>query len=343
MLITNPKQLKTKTMSKVIENPKKYAGTELASTFFRPMLSGATAINLGVRVMYNMPVPTTLNFWKRTPDSLKTYAKGWAGGTDAARFQKTIALSKVKAEMSYSASDYFSMVYELVVGRSDVNLADLSGTELEAAETELFKKAIAESIRATMWLGSTTRVSGFNTFDGFIKQIVADSNLTPTGEQIQKVAMLPMNTAGNAEKLFQSIYEKSKAELRSIKGEGQLAFFVTRDVYENYESSLLSGNLDSVRAAKINGIDALYFRGIPVVDITVDTYLATCADLPRSIAVLTDRRNLAMAVNTSDFPGSEVAMWYNPDELENRQRAIFMAGCDYLMPELIVASFADVI
>jgi hypothetical protein len=28
-------------------------------------------------------------------------------------------------------------------------------------------------------------------------------------------------------------------------------------------------------------------------------------------------------------------MWYNPDLMENRQRAIFMAGCDYLLPELV--------
>lgn len=327
-------------MSKVIENPKKYSGSELATTFFRPMLTGQSATDLGVKVMYNMPVPTTLNFWKRNPDALKAYAKGWAGGTQTDRFQKTIALSKVKAEMSYAASDYFSMVYELVVGKADVNLADLSGTELEAAETELFKKAIAESIRATMWLGDTARANIFNTFDGFIKQIAADSSLTPTGQEIQKVAILPMNVAGNAEKLFESIYAKSSAELRSMKNEGQLVILVTRDVYENYESSLLSGNLDSVRAAKINGIDTLYFRGIPVIDIAVDTYLAACDELPQSMAVLTDRRNLAMAVNTADFPGSEVAMWYNPDELENRQRAIFMAGCDYLMPELIVSSFA---
>ncbi|MEG1414499.1 MAG: hypothetical protein RSC35_04990 [Mucinivorans sp.] len=330
-------------MSKVIENPKKYAGAELASTFFRPMLSGSSAIDLGVRVMYNMPVPTTLNFWRRTPDTLKAYAKGWTGGVETSRYQKTINLSRVKAEMSYAASDYFSMVYELIVGRSEVNLADLSGTELEAAETELFKKAIAESIRATMWLGNTTRATGFNTFDGFIKQIAADSSITPSGEQIQKVAMTNMTTVGNAEKLFQSIYEKRNPELRSMKGEGQLVLLVTRDVYENYESSLLSGNLDSVRAAKINGIDTLYFRGIPVVDIAVDTYMSQCADLPQSVAILTDRRNLAMAVNTSDFPGAEVAMWYNPDELENRQRAIFMAGCDYLMPELMVVSLADVI
>lgn len=326
-------------MSKIIENPKKYTGAELSTVFFRPMLSGASAQELGIRILYNMPVPTTLNFWKRNPDALKAYAKGFQGGSTADRFQKSINLSKVKAEMSYTASDYFSMVYEQVVGRAEVNLSDLSGTELETAETELFARAIAESIRATMWVGSTERATGFNTFDGLLKAIAKDASLTPAEGEIQKVATLPMATAGNAEKLLQTIYDKSAPQLRAMKAEEQLAFFVTRDLYENYETSLLTGALDSVRAAKINGIDQLTFRGIPVVDMGVDNYLASCADLPKSWVVLTDRRNLALAVNTSDVPGSEVAMWYNPDELENRQRAIFMAGTDYLMPELIVASF----
>lgn len=327
-------------MAKIISNPKTYNGVELASTFFRPMLSGASAQQLGIRVMYNMPVPTTLNFWKRTPDALKVFSKGWAGGSSSEKFQKTIALSKVKAEMGYNASDYFSMVYELITNRSDVNLADLSGTELETAETELFKRAIAESIRATMWLGNTARTGEtiiFNTFDGLLKRIKEDSGIG--ANDVKTVPMTAMTAAGAAEKLFKAIYDKSAPELRSMKSEGQLVLLVTRDVYENYETSLLDGNLDSVRAAKIDGIDKLYYRGIEIVDMGIDTYLAACADLPTSWALFTDRRNLALAVNTADFPGSQVAMWYNPDELENRQRAIFMAGCDYLMPELIIASF----
>lgn len=304
------------------------------------MLTGASAEQLGIRILYNMPMPTTLNFWKRTPDALKAFAKGWSGGENSEKFQKTIALSKVKAEMGYDAADYFSMVYELIVANADVNLSDLSGTELEAAETELFKRAIAESIRATMWIGNTARTganASFNTFDGLLKRIKQDAGTA--AEDIATVTMTAMTAASAAEKLFKALYDKSRAELRSMKSEGKLVMLVTRDVYENYESSLLDGNLDSVRAAKINGIDTLYYRGIEVVDMGIDTYLAACADLPASWAILTDRRNLALAVNTADFPGSEVAMWYNPDELENRQRAIFMAGCDYLMPELIVAAF----
>jgi hypothetical protein len=29
-------------------------------------------------------------------------------------------------------------------------------------------------------------------------------------------------------------------------------------------------------------------------------------------------------------------MWYNPDEMENRQRAVFMVGCEILDEELLV-------
>ena len=60
--------------------------------------------------------------------------------------------------------------------------------------------------------------------------------------------------------------------------------------------------------------------------------------MPKSFAFLTDRRNLALAVNTNDYPGTEVRMWYNPDVMENRQRAIFMAGCDFLFPELVTVA-----
>jgi len=45
-----------------------------------------------------------------------------------------------------------------------------------------------------------------------------------------------------------------------------------------------------------------------------------------------------MAVNTADTPGSEVRMWYNPDEMENRQRAVFAIGCEILDEELVCAA-----
>lgn len=324
-------------MSKIISNPKNYKGQELEQVFFRPLLCGPDATDLGIRVLYNMPVPTTLNFWKRGTDLLQKYVAGWNAASMADRFQKTIELFPVKAEMGYGAEDYFSMVYEKLIASPAVNLGDLSGTELETAETELFRMAIAESLRATMWVGDTGRSNGYNTFDGFLKRITADTGAG--ADDVVNVSMPSAVTAADVEDLFKDMYEAASSQLRAMKPDGQLVFLVTRDIAELYEESLMDGSLDSVRAARINGIEHLCYRGIPVVDIQVDAYLTQVGDLARTWAILTDRRNLALAVNTADFPGSEVSMWYNPDEMQNRQRATFMAGCDYLLPELIVAAY----
>lgn len=79
----------------------------------------------------------------------------------------------------------------------------------------------------------------------------------------------------------------------------------------------------------VNGRQGLAYHGIPVIDLHIGSYLKGGL-LPESCCILTDRRNLVLAVNTADFPGTEVRMWYNPDLMENRQRATFMAGCEVL-------------
>lgn len=319
-------------MSK-IENIKTYSGVDLDNIFFRPMLTGKNAEELGIKVMYNMPMPTVLHFWHRTGDILQTYSQGgWSGSTPASKFQKTIQLFKVKAELGYGADNYFSSVYELITGRPDVNLQDLSGTELEEAETTLFRQSIAESIRATMWYGNRLRTGGqLKTFDGLIRRITDDSS--SSGDMVRFAYRT--NEAGWAEKVLKRCWDSSSERLKALKSEGELAYFVTTDVYSAYEDSLDNADYESSFIARQNGREELCYRGIPVVDIQMNAYKSSVTDLPHSFALLTDRRNLALAVNTSDFPGTEVRMWYNPDLMENRQRAVFMAGCDYLLPELI--------
>ena len=328
-------------MSK-IEQAKTYSGKDLETIFFRPILSGPDAKNLGIRIMYNMPVPTTLHFWQAASDVLQKYSEnGWKGGMPAEKYQKTIKLSKVKAEVGYSASDYFDMVYELITGRSDVNMDDLSGTELEQAETALFKQAIAESIRNTMWVGNTGRtLPRYNTFDGIITRLMADINADEEGEfYTNTYKQTDIAAEGFGENILKKVWDSAPEELRRLRAEGNLAFFATTEICNSYEEGLNSAALESAYLARQNGRDALLFRGIPVVDMQINNALRACADLPSSMVILTDRRNLALAVNTADFPGTEVRMWYNPDEMENRQRAVFMAGCDYLLPELISIAY----
>lgn len=321
-----------------IENPKTYTGHDLETIFFRPMLSGPSAADLGIKIMYNMPVPTTLQFWKRAGDILQKYgASGWNGGDAATKYQKSIALSKVKAEVGYSADDYFNMVYEQITNRADINMGDLSGTELEIAETALFKEAIAESIRATMWLGDTARAATLNTFDGFVKRLVADMGTAADDIKctLIKEAVATSDDAEAAEQVLKKVWDNASNVLKEFKAQGSLVYLVTSDIYAKYEEELDNVVLESAYLAKQNGREGISYRGIPVIDLQVSGYLSQFGEMPQSFAILTDRRNLALAVNTSDFPGTEVRMWYNPDQMENRQRAVFMAGCDYLLPELV--------
>ncbi|MFR3488722.1 MAG: hypothetical protein ACLTTP_05270 [Alistipes ihumii] len=308
-----------------IENPKNYSGRDLETIFFRPMLSGPDARALGIKVMYNTPVPTTLQFWKRAGDILQKYtAAGWKGGDAATKYSKQIALSKVKAEAGYSAEDYFNMVYELITGRPDVNLDDLTGTELEAAETALFKEAIAESIRATMWLGDTEREGALSTFDGFLKRLLAD-----TGDTENDVRCTGFDPAGEtAEKLLKRLWDEAPDVLRAFKPQGELVYLVTSDIHARYEEELDGVVLEAAylptertRGPVVPGHSGDRHSG--------GSYLGPVPSF-RSRSLAHGPAQPALAVNTADFQYGSA--WYNPDQMENRQRAVFMAGCDYLLP-----------
>lgn len=317
-----------------LENAKQYTGTDLEQIFFRPMLTGPSAHDLGVRVLYNMPTPTTVQLWGGQNNILHKYnSTGWSGGTHSLKTQKVIDMKRVKAELGFAAADYFSMVYEKIVSSPEVNMDDLSGTQLEEAETALFKQTLAENIRATMWIGDTSATTGFNTFDGFLKTI--QSGLDDESIFNATYTEAELKDPASSIKIFDNLWVHASGQLQDAKPEGQLAFFVTSDIYRLYEKYLDQKGVEAAYSGEVNGHPGLAYHGIPVIDVHLGGYLgATSFD--KSFCFLTDRRNLVLAVNTADFPGNEVRMWYNPDEMENRQRAVFMAGCTILDERLVL-------
>ncbi len=320
-----------------IETAKQYTGNDVESIFFRPILTGSGAQELGVRVLYNMPVPTIVQLWDTNQNLLKKFtSKGWTGGAPAVKYQKQIPMERVKAEIGFSAADYFSLVYEQISARADVNMQDLTGTILEQAETELFKQHIAEDLRVTMWLGDTAQSSGFNTFNGFLTSIkggVEDDMIN-----YQTYTAAEMEEPEAVIELFDKLWKAGDQRMQSLRPEGQLVLFCTSDIYYQYERYLDKMGVDSSFRTTVEGHPALAYHGIPVVDVQLGRYLPQTAH-HQSFCLLTDRRNLVMAVNTADMPGNEVRMWYNPDEMENRQRAVFMAGCEILDEEMLVYAY----
>lgn len=312
-------------MGQIIENPKTYTGEEMAEIFLRASFTGENASALGLRVLYNIPVNTTLNFWKRRENILKAYTSGWQGGDPSIKYQKTLSMEKVKAEQGFEASDYFGMVYEKITNSADVNLQDLTGSDIEKAEVALFRDAIAEDARVTMWVGDKAgAVSDYTLFDGLVTKA---ASYTGT-----KKIKLTAPTATNVVSSLSSVYKAAPAALKALKSTGKLVFFVTEDVFEAYEQALDATNNTIAYSEMQMGRTTLNYRGIEVHKMAIDSHLKTS----QSIILLSHKENLVFALNTRDMPDAQVRLWYNPDEMQNRQRACFLAGTELLDEEMVV-------
>ena len=322
---------------KVIESSKIYSGEELENIFFRPIFSGEKSTEeVGFRTMYNVPLPATIGLWLMDSNILRPYQRGWQGSEGSDRIYCDIDMQRVKAESAFAATDYFTHVYEYLVNKADVNMQDLSGTVLEQVETELFRAALAEGIRLTSWIGNMDAEYDFYTFDGVLKHI----HKYATNRKTPSFTIDDTPSPDNVIELLDSLWQNSDLVLRALRKDNQLAYFVTGNIYEAYEQYLDSKGADSAYRESIDGRERLCYHGIPIVNMGVDHRIKYCK-LPTTVAVLADRRNLVLALNTADCPEAEIRLWYNPDQMENRQRAVFLAGTCVIDPKLVSYAYSE--
>lgn len=318
-------------MGQLIVNPKTYTGQESEEIFIRPSFVGDNAQKLGIRVLHNLPVNTTLNFYQRTSGTLKPWAKGFDGGKVATKYQKTIAMSKAKVEMGMSPDDYFNTIQELITNSADVNLGDLSATEMAKIQVNLFREYIAETSRLAMWIGDTTgTLSEHTLYDGFIKKAstYADSVKIP----------LTAPTKSNIKASFDNVWAKASETLRSLKSSGKLVYYVTSDVYNAYQDYLDNFTNTAAYADIQKGRGVLNYHGIEVKEIAAESHMKEGEKI--SMILLTHKENLVFALNVRDMPGNTIDVWYDKNEIENRFRASFLVGTEILDESLVV--FASV-
>lgn len=321
-----------------ITSEKTYTGQQLSDIFFRTTFSGKSAAELGLRVVYNLPVPTTLTLWSLTGDGIKPYKSGFQGENQTKRVSKTIDMTKCKLENAFAPSDYEATIYELITNDPNVNLQDLSGSDLERAETELFRRFIRENIRVHMWVGDSARKTAdnkagkYSVFDGFLKKALDTTNYT----ELHRVTISSAPSASNVISLLDSVWNAAPAELKEMKSGGDLVYFVTSDVYQAYEAYLDSKTNSVAYKDLQDGRTELMYHGIRLVEAQIDSIIAGLSDMPDSFVMLAPKQNLVLSLNTANMPDAEVRMWYNPDEIENRQRCCFLAGTEFLDENLVV-------
>ncbi len=304
----------------IIENSKTYNVNDVENLFFRPSFCGKSAEDLGIRVIYNMPIPTKIPVFFHNNNILTSFSTGWQGGSAGSFTDTEVTMTKVKAESSYAADLYFSTIYEMLTNSAEVNLGDLSGTDLETAETELFRRAIVDSIYSTMWWGDTNgEYSNFTSFTGFLPKIeLAWDNGDTTSVDVENEQV-----TADVESIFMNTWRNASSQLRNLASDGQLAFYVSSDIYDKYRTMIDQNNYNVLNAGILEARPVLYYHGIPIIEVPMDSFYTTKG---KSFCLLTDRRNLILGLNTNDSPEKGIKMWYNPDEMENRQRVVFLAG-----------------
>ena len=291
-----------------IENAKTYTGRDLETIFFRPMLTGESAQDLGVRVLYNMPQPTHVQLWDGQRNILQKFTSaGWAGGKAATKYEKTVNLNRVKAELGFSAANYFSMVYEKVSSLVNTHMDDLSGTELEQAETALFKQALAENIRVTMWIGDTSAASGYNTFDGLLKRI---NGLVDVENKITAKTYAAADLEGRSGRRYLRRRTWTRSRRRADRPETRRTAGTTSSPRISTTSTKYLDSFANTEAAYIGRTEASRYSPTTAFRSSTSTCRPTCAirPTPKSFCLLTDRRNLVLAVNrTPTSPATKSA------------------------------------
>ena len=96
---------------------------------------------------------------------------------------------------------------------------------------------------------------------------------------------------------------------------------------------------------KVDGVDVITYRGIPVIPMGWDVYLS--ADFPQSSGSLwalphrviyTALNNLIIGLDTADQQMA-TDIWFNKDVEENRFRCKFNMGVNYVHNELMCVAY----
>ncbi len=170
---------------------------------------------------------------------------------------------------------------------------------------------------------------------------VAPANVT--GNLAGTLALTTANTAAAAlttdEALttMKAMVVGSNKTLKSLLKSAR--FYMTDTMIENYQATLESMVLESSRTALVDGIERFTYRGIPIIPMNIDAHLTADFNEPYPHrAILTIPDNLCLVLN-GQADESEIKFWFENKDNLNMQRAQFMFGADYILPELITVAY----
>jgi hypothetical protein len=191
----------------------------------------------------------------------------------------------------------------------------------------------------------------------------ASGNLTGTVAATTANTSNVALTAGQSYTILSNLYTQAPKVLKNLKTLGKpigkpsiqdgapaetkvnKVFLVTDSIYENYIAYLESIAVAPAFVQIVEGVDAVTFRGVPVIPMGWDGYLA--ADFPSASGALPAYAHRAIYMATGNLvigvqnqsQDQMLMFWYNKDLEQNRFRVKFNMGVNYIHNELLAVAY----
>lgn len=327
-------------MANLITSSLTYSKEDAQKYFLQPLFVQNSAMDY-FEIMTNVKSSQKLDKFSTLDKITKAEAAGFSGSTGVTYTQRTIAVSRMEAEVEQAGGAFFNTIKGELL-KLGLNKDDVTGTILQQIVADVMLRGVMRDMERQLWFGDTASASAdYNSYDGILKQLAG----LPAGQKLA-IASGALG-AGVAKAEFQTMIDAMPNE--GMENRADLCFFATRSMCDNYRASLASGGQELAYQSSVNGTAQLMYQGIPVIEMGQwDTHIASDAastapslqnnanDFDGHLAVLTVKNNIVIATDYNSVSGADV--WYNKDLKVNRFRFEYVIGTNFKNAELTVTA-----
>lgn len=318
-----------------------YEGKLAKDLFFAPIINLPGIAEVGIKVIEDIQSRLYV-FYNSKLDKVTKANPGCSSsvtGTGTAITRELIQVTDLELFLSECYTVFDQTLYE-TARKKGVEIADLTGTEIETLMRDTLLPTIERDMQRIMWLADTANVgdTNYSMLDGFFVKITA----AVTAGTVENVTTATVTTPALAFDVLNRVYLNQKLVMKSQPLNSKL-FLVTQDVYENYVQYLSTLGTDEISHTNLtNGITAVKFMGIPVVPMALWTeYLSAdfSSDDQSRVILLVKDEALILGVDASSDT-TMVDIWYEKKDKLNYTRVDYKLGTKIKHTEFLsVANF----
>lgn len=330
-------------MGNLITSVASYTGkqAEFQETFVLALAKTPLLAQLGFRIEQDIQSSKTFYKTGRLNKITKKAVDCNTGDTATGVAISSVVLSvtQMEAELSQCKAPFEASIYEAAL-KKGYDVYNLEGTQIQTLLLEVFGMAVADDLYRQIFLNDTTLTnSDYTAYDGVFKTLKAGAL---AGDGTVRVAASISDTDINQTNILTTLDSYVDAQNSVLKYNytpDQKRFYVTDPIYRAYEQKLTTlGSLESSKTELVDGIGALKFRGIPMVNLlTIGDYILQDFNTtsPASSSVLDNRIILTNPLNhiigtdlMTDTTSAE--FWYERKDKKNYCRLNYRAGYKYI-------------